>query len=474
MKTVPPVYEDAVQALWAEQNFGHLKTIEGDLVQVHFPGWLNTAGGADFQEARIQIAAHEYQGSVEIHLQSSSWYAHKHHLNPVYNSVVLHVVLYDSSSAKKIIREDGKTIPEIVLSQAISNSTQILKDTTAQQRLSLYKNLPGRCGVLLENSVHESGLKNLVEHAAEQRIQTKVEMLLQAWDSQETEELLFQLLFKSMGYSAYAQAFEELAKLHPFQNLRPLLLQSQRLPRVSVLGRWMGSCDLLPAQLSDLPSLKDPTLRKEVHQWRSEWNALQHKPKVAKRLSVSRRPQNSPERRLIGMFHHLHRVAPEGLLLSWLKVLKTLEGFASEKTLKQQALEHTQKLFETPAWEVWQSQWNLSSASSSKPTQLLGRNRQMVIWANALIPFFLAYARKQQDSALETLLYRLFMVLPPEASNTRTRFMEERLALKSSSLKLRNFGHKQGLLQIHNDFCRNFYQGCAQCELVPLLESSTS
>ena len=52
--------------------------------------------------------------------------------------------------------------------------------------------------------------------------------LHQKWQEQESEELLFQLIFKSLGYSVNAAAFEELARLCPYSNLRKLLRTTPR------------------------------------------------------------------------------------------------------------------------------------------------------------------------------------------------------------------------------------------------------
>ena len=50
--------------------------------------------------------------------------------------------------------------------------------------------------------------------------------------------------------------------------------------------------------------------------------------------------------------------------------------------------------------------------------------------------------------------------------------MERRLWTSSYRyLKLNSFGYRQGMLQVHADFCRNFFQGCADCELLELLQA---
>ena len=100
---------------------------------------------------------------------------------------------------------------------------------------------------------------------------------------------------------------------------------------------------------------------------------------------------------------------------------------------------------------------------------------QIIIWTNVLLPFYLTFARQEKLLQLEKLLYRLFMVLPPEASNKNTGFIQKRLWYselpKKPKVNLNKFGNHQGLIQINNDFCRNFYQGYVRCELPRLLEN---
>jgi hypothetical protein len=83
-------------------------------------------------------------------------------------------------------------------------------------------------------------------------------------------------------------------------------------------------------------------------------------------------------------------------------------------------------------------------------SQLVGKDRQITPRTNVvLLFFFLSYARHENEPELEKLLYRLFMILPTEASNIKTGFMEQRLCFsefpKSDKLRLNNFGNRQGL-----------------------------
>ena len=168
------------------------------------------------------------------------------------------------------------------------------------------------------------------------------------------------------------------------------------------------------------------------------------------------------------MYHHLAFTAKQGLFKSWLMLLSQVSQREHDKLLRRVILELSQEIFETPNWEVW----SLKPSKAKQKTELIGQDRKVIIWANAILPFFLAYARFEKDLQLEMLLYRIFMVLPPEASNRKTRFMERRLWTSSQKdLRLNSFGYRQGMLQIHTDFCHNFFQGCAECELLEILKT---
>ena len=456
-----PEHEEVLHWVWAEQHFRmeDLRTSDGAPVEVEFPGWSNRGAGPDFQEARLRIQETSgewvvHVGAVELHLRSSGWTAHSHHHNPDYNGVVLHVVLYRDRQALAT-REDGLAIPEVELAPLLWDAA-LPPHKEAQARMQKLAALPGRCGVIGT----PLNIRRVVEHAAERRLLTKANALLERWDEGDPEELLFQRLFRALGYTTHAQPFEELAKLYPLRELTPHLRQPIRRARATVLSRWFGACGLLDSR--QLPS--DPTIRRELQQWQSEWEELPRQVRVATRLRQSSRPQNAPDRRLLAMFHHLRHTATSGLAATWLEVLATLEGHADQPKFRNRVLEASLARFPTPEWESWEQLGN-----SKQPMRLLGQDRLVIVWANALLPFFLAQARRQQDTALEHLLFRMFLVLPPEAGNRITRFMQQRLAIQPSRQSPENLGHRQGLLQIHEDFCRNFHQGCRRCEFPDLV-----
>ncbi|MGA1599141.1 MAG: DUF2851 family protein [bacterium] len=471
-------HEDLLQLVWSEQRFRQdaLQTTEGQPLLIEFPGWRVSSGGPDFTEARVVLGSSEDAvalfGAVEVHWRSSGWYAHRHHENPAYNSVVLHVVLYQDS-AREIRREDGRVVPQLELAPLLGEplpelAEQGRSEASAapwRQRLEVQDELPGRCGVMLAS---ETALRRVVAHAAEQRLLAKAEALRVRWPQQPEEELLFQQLFKALGQTAHAAAFEELAQLYPLRVLEQTIRQPWRSSRPQVLSSWFGALGLLD-RIPEEPKNPDPTLRRELLHWKALWEDRPERSRVQAPRQKRYRPQHAPERRLLAMYHHLQCTSSTGLLRTWLELLIHLNP--DDPQLRQEALRRTELLWEAPEWEIWKSCWHAGTSPHSRGLSLMGADRLLVLWANALLPFFLAYARRHEDRALEQLLFRIFMALPGEAVNQKIRFMQHRLSLsRFPQARFNSLGGRQGLLQLHRDFCHNFHQGCGRCGLPELLE----
>ncbi|MDH5751533.1 MAG: DUF2851 family protein, partial [Deltaproteobacteria bacterium] len=280
---------------------------------------------------------------------------------------------------------------------------------------------------------------------------------------EDIEQVLFEKVFYYLGYRPQAEIFEKLARRHPLREMYLLLEKKCSRAREEVLARWFGAAGIL-ADTGRPPV--DQGAENELLVLRHIWNDLglqSLSDTVARRSS---RPWNTPERRLAGFFNHLHILAPGGYLKGWLAFLRRLDGLRNQPDFRKAALRELEGLFDTPPGDPWKSRYNYHSASA-RSARLIGMDRIIMLMANAVLPFFLAYARSRKDREFEKLLYRLYLVLPPEASNNRTRFMENRLlCFASQKPSLRS---QQGLLQIHQDFCISYHEGCHQCTLPDLL-----
>jgi len=455
--------EAILQACWAQQTWAarELATTDGTPLKVLFQGWLNRGPGPDFREARLALGDAEVFGDVEVHLEDGTWNAHGHRHDPAFDRVALHVVLHHTPG-QQVRAPVGRPIPTFHAGAFLSPQIVAALGDPAEM-LRRYESLPGRCGLRAGLTGH-TALQAVIARAAEVRARQKADRLATAWEAQPEEQTLYEAVFRSLGYQPYAEAFAAVARRFPLADLADLLQLPPARARAEVLGRWMGALGLLepPGGAPVHPAAAD-----DLAAWRAAWEAA-GRPRLADPLRRRpSRPWNAPERRLVGLFHHLHGMGRDGWLKAWLAFLHDLDALRDGPHLKREALALLGRAFATPAAEPWRRLVGFTRPPLARAAQLVGADRVTVVMANAVVPFFLAYARRRGDLALEKLLYRLFIVLPPEAPNRRTRFMEQRMLLLHPAP--RTLRSQQGLLQIHQDFCLSFNAGCADCDFPDLI-----
>ncbi|MCB1136017.1 MAG: DUF2851 family protein, partial [Chlamydiia bacterium] len=110
-----------MQALWLEQKYLRpLRLHDGTDVEVVSPGSWNTDAGPDFVNAHIRIGDTEFFGDVELHLNQEGWTQHRHHIDPRYNRVILHVALWSPREVHPIEKEDGSLAPTLILQDLLT------------------------------------------------------------------------------------------------------------------------------------------------------------------------------------------------------------------------------------------------------------------------------------------------------------------------------------------------------------------
>ena len=97
-------------------------------------GIWNSDEGPDFVRAEIIIDGQLLVGDIEIHVDSSDWYAHEHHLNPSYNRVVLHVVYRNDDINLRTRLQDGQRIPTLELLNRLNTPIGDLFDETEAEK----------------------------------------------------------------------------------------------------------------------------------------------------------------------------------------------------------------------------------------------------------------------------------------------------------------------------------------------------
>src|SRR5690554_4820192 len=102
------ISEEFLHYVWQHKLFyaHQLSSIKNEKIEIIDIGSKNTNDGPDFFNAKIKIGEQIWVGNVEIHLKSSDWYKHKHDKNPLYDSVILHVVKEADSICKRTNGEE--------------------------------------------------------------------------------------------------------------------------------------------------------------------------------------------------------------------------------------------------------------------------------------------------------------------------------------------------------------------------------
>jgi Protein of unknown function (DUF2851) len=83
--------EISLCAAWHDQRFTTpLRTTDGRTVEIVHRGTWTHGFGPDFRDVMVLLDGRELlTGSVEIHLTTSGWRAHGHHLDPRYQDVMV-------------------------------------------------------------------------------------------------------------------------------------------------------------------------------------------------------------------------------------------------------------------------------------------------------------------------------------------------------------------------------------------------
>lgn len=96
------ISERVLQRIWAQQDLVNrsMTTRCGKSLRIQHPGrWNQAEEGPDFKEAVIELDGQQVVGDVEVHFYAHDWENHGHHIDPEYQRVCLHVVLFEPRQA---------------------------------------------------------------------------------------------------------------------------------------------------------------------------------------------------------------------------------------------------------------------------------------------------------------------------------------------------------------------------------------
>lgn len=111
-----PLGEADLASLWQGQRFPPeaLVTVGGQRLRVIYRGRCVGGPGPDFRDAILAGPGGLLEGDVELHVRSSDFRRHGHHLDPAYDGLALHVVFRHDEPSETVLRS-GRRVPVVAL-----------------------------------------------------------------------------------------------------------------------------------------------------------------------------------------------------------------------------------------------------------------------------------------------------------------------------------------------------------------------
>ena len=407
--------EKLLQYIWQFQYFNSngLATVEGDILQINYPGFLNTNQGPDFLEARIKVANTSWAGNIELHLKSSLWNAHKHSGDKNYNNIILHVVWEDDANL-------SVTFPVLELQNRVSKFL-----------LGRYDELMNTSAFIpCEKSIHQVDAltwKSWKDRLLAERLQNKAAIIFGhlAANNNNWEETFWWLLANNFGIKVNSDAFEKIAGSLPVNILAKHKNQIHQLEAL-----LFGQAGLLENNFTDAYPLM---LQKEYLFYKTKYKL---QPIQAPLFFLRMRPANFPSIRLAQLAMLINQSTS---LFSVIKESPSLKGI--------------KKLLNVTANDYWHYHYVFDEASAFKEKNL---GTQMInnILINTIIPVVFAYGLHNKEEAYKSKALQWLEEIEKEKNNITNAFAR-------FGIENKNAFDSQALIQLRNEYCNKKH--CLKC-----------
>lgn len=392
--------------LWQSKSIlcHSLQTSDQKSLLIINAGKRNHYSGPDFNQAHIRLNDMDWFGSVEIHVKSSDWHLHKHHVDPSYNNVILHVVWeYDAC----IQSTAGNEIPCLILSQFVKNPASFLPNTTD--------------AFLCQKLIHcvpTSIINEMKANCLKKRLGEKVAETEKIWldCNKDWEETIYRSIAKALGFQQNAEAMYRLACSIPLK-----LIWNYRESPLRIEAMFFGQAGLL----EQFP------IKEQINNLKLEYQFLKHKhllePTFLEHSNwkyFKLRPQNYPNIRIYELGHVLKSN------VSLLTFLLDMQDIQNLKILFELHVDNKKKNFGEQAF------------------------KSLVI--NGIIPILLIYARDKSASSYHHKAMDWLESLKPEGHSLEKQFLHLGLTAKHA-------GDSQSFIYWKRNYCDK--KRCSSCKI---------
>ena len=448
--------EAYVQKLWHEQRFfdTNMGAIDGRPIRVLKPGIWNHHEGPDFMHAEIEIEGKLCVGDVEIHVRSSEWYAHKHHLNSRYNRVILHAVYFDDEINLRTRLQNGRRIPTLELLKWIAADTGDLYDDVQGTPTE-----EGICQVT-GNRLNIPVLKGVFESLGRERFLEKVESMRLLRTRLDFEQLLYEGIMEALGYERNSKALRELAQHAPFTDLN----EKSELEMQAIL---FGVAGLLPSQREkSLPPevTSDPSVLALEASWRASEYAELPAQMMEARWSLTGRPLNYPTRRIAAISRLIYQ-CQGSLMMYFLPICEKAASTDRPRALRAIVKELCALLTLEPIG-YWEMHSNFGTGGARKAA-LIGNERAVDIIVNKILPVAYIWAVEAESQTLQEAVLKLYSAAPKSTGNKIISEIDKQIFTETQQMRHLKPTAKieQGVIRLYKNYCAD-----RLCDLCPVLE----
>jgi hypothetical protein len=413
--------EEFLHYLWKYRLLKpNLQLVTGEACEVLDVGIHNHNAGPDFFNARIKIEDTIWAGNVEVHLKSSDWFAHKHHLDKAYENVILHVVRQND---KKLYRKNGQVLPTIEIKE--DDHPEMFKRyvdfMTNRNWVACEKSLNRVDRFVINSWLDRMMIERLEEKALE--IESQLHFNHNNW-----EQTFYEFLARNFGFKVNALPFDLLAKSLPMT-----YLGKHKNHRLQIEALLFGQAGLLN------PGFKDDYPR----QLQAEYNFLKEKYMLTPLdhhiwRFMRLRPSNFPTIR-IAQFADL--INKSSHLFSKILEAKSLKEFIS--------------LFDVSVSDYWRNHYLFDKPSVVR-NKNLGITAIHLIIINTVIPFIFVYGKNRKDQGLIDRSLRYLDQLPGEVNAVIRKW-------ETLGMGARTAFNTQALIELKSNYCN--HKKCLHCAI---------
>ena len=378
-------------------------------------GQRNKNSGPDFLFAQLQLDKMTWAGHVEMHIKSSDWYSHNHHIDPAYDNVILHVVWEEDMP---VFTSDDHPLATVVLRDFVDNTL-----------INRYEELStSDLWIPCANRIkYIDRFKQMAffDHLYVERLAQKT-VVFQQWLDQtanDWENVLFLALAKGFGLSVNGLAFAAVAQSIPFSVIRKTTDHEE------LEALLFGQAEILKAEIDDA----------YLEKLQKIYRYLQHKLQL----------KNVKEK--VKFF----RMRPRGfptIRLSQLAQLYVRHSQLLDKIVEGDAQKNVEEVFRVGTSDYWSTQ-HVFGKSHAKQNKVLTKSLLDLLIINTLIPFLFCYYKAHGINKTDELI--------SWASSIQAEMNSTIRAFSSLGVHATSALDSQALLQLKSQYCE--HKRCLSC-----------